>query len=117
MEKHTVWRGDLPVIAERSAPYSEVKDLHDHEAQYCVDCKTFDEAILLQAHTDSMLVDSAQRVCFENLRQSVVHNQETGLDCPYGDTLHLLDNQNHLTAVLACSNIGWSQRADVEIRR
>lgn len=36
-----------------------------------------------------------------NARQAVVHEQETGLDSPDGQDLHLFDDKHHLGAELA----------------
>lgn len=39
------------------------------------------------------------------IRQPVVHDQQAGLDEPYGNTLHLLNHQHHLGAEAALRDV------------
>ena len=43
-----VWRRHSPVVAERSAPYAEIEDLHEHKGKGDVASEEFDGQVLLQ---------------------------------------------------------------------
>ena len=49
--KLTVVRRDGPVLVEWPAPYSQIQNLHDHEANSDIGCHNFDGKVCLQTQT------------------------------------------------------------------
>jgi hypothetical protein len=95
-----IWR-NLPVMVEGPAPSSEPQDLHDDKSNDDISSHKLDQEVLFQTqpkYRQSRLLDPMSK---SNSRKSTVHEQQTSLDAPECNHLHMFGDENQFRSVFA----------------